>query len=72
MITTGIWRDVYLEYWDDIHIDGTQIITRKLESGKAKMEAVCTVMSDEDTKATFTVEYDKKEAVRKQVALTKG
>ena len=29
-------------------------------------------MSDEDTKATFTVEYDKKEAVRKQVALTKG
>ena len=72
LITTGIWRDVYLEYWDDIHIDGTQIITRKLESGKAKMEAVCTVMSDEDTKATFTVEYDKKEAVRKQVALTKG
>ena len=60
LITTGIWRDVYLEYWDDIHIDGTQIITRKLESGKAKMEAVCTVMSDEDTKATFTVEYDKK------------
>ena len=72
LITTGIWRDVYLEYWDDIHIDGTQIITRKLESGKAKMEAVCTVMSDEDTKVTFTVGYDKKEAVRKQVALTKG
>ena len=72
LITAGIWRDVYLEYWDDIRIDGTQIITRKLEPGKAKMEAVCTVISDEDTKAAFTVKYDKKEAVRKQVALAKG
>lgn len=72
LITTGIWRDVYLEYWDDIRIDGTQIITRKLESGKAKMEAVCTVISDEDTKVAFTLKYDKKEAVHKQVTLVKG
>lgn len=72
LITAGIWRDVYLEYWNDICIDGTQMITRKLESGKAQMEAVCTVWSDTDAKATFTVEYDKKEAVHKQVALVKG
>ena len=72
MITSGIWKDVYLEYWDDLRIDGTQIITRKLESGKAKMEAVCTVESDEDVNMILTVGYDGKEAVRKPVILSKG
>lgn len=72
LITSGIWKDVCLEYWDDLRIDGTQIITRKLESGKAKMEAVCTVESDEDVNMILTVGYDGKEAVRKPVILSKG
>lgn len=72
LITSGVWNDVYLECWDDLRMDGTHIITRKLEAGKAKMEAVCTVMSDEDTEATLSIACDKKNMIRKQVTLTKG
>ena len=51
LITTGIWRDVYLSNTrDDIHIDGTRnYLPGNWSRRKAKMEAVCTVMSDEDT-----------------------
>lgn len=72
LITSGIWRDICLEYWNDIKIDGTQLITRKLEPGKAVMEAVCSVLSDQDSEATFTLAYDNKETVRKKISLQKG
>lgn len=72
LITSGIWRDIRLEYWNDVKIDGTQLITRKLEPGKAVMEAICSVHSDRDSEATFTLAYDKKETVRKKISLQKG
>lgn len=72
LVTAGIWRDVYLECRDSFRIDDTRIVTRKLDAGKAEMEALCTVTSDEAARAELTVKYGTTKAVSAQVSLVEG
>ncbi len=43
LVTSGIWRPVYLEVFDVARLDDVQIITHELTEENAKLEAVVTV-----------------------------
>jgi len=72
LVTSGIWRPVYLHVWNAAKIDNVQIIS-KLE-GKDKAHLTCNIEIDatQDIAGEIDVQYKGSLGVRKKVMVKKG
>lgn len=71
LITTGLWRPVYLESNDGLRIEGAQIATGRLKGNSAEMNALCEVVAYGDKEAKVSVSGAGANVVR-TVTLHKG
>lgn len=72
LITTGIWRPVYLESWDRVKLTDVQVLQPKVTKKMANLKAVFEIESTEDAKAMLLVKNNSKTLQKKQVDLKKG
>lgn len=73
LVTSGIWRPVYLEAWNDLRIENVQLIQNKVNSGSAKLSSVVEIISDDNVSgAVVTVKADGKLVSKETVNLVKG
>lgn len=73
LVTSGIWRPVYLEAWNDVRIENVQLIQNKVNSGSARLSSVVEIISDDDASgAVVSVKADGKVVSQKRVDLVKG
>lgn len=73
LVTSGIWRPVYLEAWNDVKIENVQLIQNNVNSSSAKLSSVVEVVSDENVSgAVVSVKADGKVVSKKTVNLVKG
>ena len=80
LITTGLWKPVYIEVWNDWKIESVQLKTLSLEgvstrSGKAtkaRMQADVDIESEIQTPAEITVLCDGKKLHKERGLLQKG
>lgn len=73
LITSGIWRPIYLEAWNDIKIENSQIIQRKVTSQCANLSSIIEIIADKYyPNAHIIIKADEKPLSSKYVNLKKG
>ncbi len=73
LVTSGIWRPVYLESWDDTRINDVFIDTKSISKAKASLSASIKVTSDRDMPdCDISISEGKRIVAHKHVSLTKG
>ncbi len=73
-VTSGIWRPVFLEAWDEARLSDLQILPRSITTGPAFLLAMVEVESSVTGDATLVLSSptDKTVAVKQEVTLAKG
>ena len=74
-VTSGIWRPVRLEIWDDARIADLHIRQRDLTAAVAHLDTEVEVLASADMEADVTVQYEcggKSDQVARHVALHAG
>lgn len=73
-VTSGIWRPVSLQAWDDARINDLQIVVNKISSGAAQMTAIVEIEASSAKSATVVLENvtNKNNAGKQEIQLNKG
>src|SRR5258706_10222408 len=73
-VTSGIWRPVSLEAWDDARIDDLHILPRDIHGDLAKLTAEIEVVAGADNDAVVVLDNlsDKNVVAQRRVKLTPG
>jgi beta-mannosidase len=73
-VTSGIWRPVYLETWDEARVEDLHILPNQLTAAAASVSAEVEVVADKSATATLIIDNltDKKIAAKREVSLTPG
>lgn len=71
-LTSGIWKDVYIEVWNNVRIDGAHLFTAKLEDNKAFMTVNLDLLSASNGAVDLLLQFDGRQVVKKPVKLNKG
>jgi beta-mannosidase len=73
-VTSGIWRQVYLEAWDNARLADLHILPGKIGADVANVTAEVEISADVNTDATIVVDNltDKNVASQRRVSLTPG
>jgi beta-mannosidase len=73
-VTSGIWRPVLLEVWDNARVSDLHILPREVRADVANVTAEVEVVAGADTDATIVVDNltDKNIAAQRRVSLTPG
>ncbi len=73
-VTSGIWKPIMLQTWDDARIENLHIKQRKLSKENAELSAIVEVVANSDTEAEIEVENktDKGSVATKTAQLKKG
>jgi beta-mannosidase len=73
-VTSGIWRPVLLEVWDNARVADLHILPREVRADFANVTAEVEVVAGADTDATIVVDNltDKNVAAQRRVSLTPG
>ena len=58
LVTSGIWRPVYVLAWDDARIEDVQIVQNEVSEERAMLTSVFEIDSQEDQAATVTIESE--------------
>jgi len=72
LVTSGIWRPVWLKAWDIACIDNLQIIQHEVSEEKASFTAVFEIEAEKNRKAKITVKNDEKTLASASVQLQEG
>ncbi|MGD9929700.1 MAG: glycoside hydrolase family 2 protein [Mangrovibacterium sp.] len=72
LVTSGIWRPVYLKAWDDARINNLQIVQHEVNEQKANFTAVVEVESEKSGPAIIQIENDGQVLATAQVKLQVG
>lgn len=72
LVTSGIWRPVFLKAWDKAKIQDLQIIQNSVDSTQAKFTAVFEINASRNTKATLSIENEGQILATAQINLKKG
>ena len=72
LVTSGIWRPVYLKAWDDARISNLQIVQHEVNEQKATFTAVVEVESEKSGPAIIQLENDGQVLATAQVKLQAG
>ncbi len=73
-VTSGIWRPVSLEAWDDARISDLHILPKDIRANAAKVTAEVEVVARANTNATIVIDNvrDKRVAAERRVSLAPG
>src|SRR6202142_2848424 len=55
LVTSGIWRPVYLEAWDDARIDDVQVVQTALTEERATLRVTATVIAERGGRGRLTL-----------------
>ncbi len=73
LVTSGIWRPVYLLAWSNARIDNVHYVQKNVTARKADINAKVQVIADKDCNATVTIQAEGiKNTWSKKVQLKKG
>lgn len=73
LVTSGIWRPIYLIGWDDARIKNVQYIQEKVTAKKAEIKTRVEVIADKDGEAILNIKADGiKNTWTKKAQLKKG
>ncbi len=72
LVTSGIWRPVYLKAWDKARIDNMQIIQENLDTAVARCTAVLEIEAENPGPAHIRISNDGKVLAQEDIQLTKG
>ena len=74
LVTSGIWRPVYLRAWSDARINDVHYTQTSVTARRAQIDVTVEIMSDKDVTASLSIlnKTDNRTEVLKQVTLTKG
>ena len=73
LVTSGIWRPVYLEAWDNIKIENVHIIQKEVSSERANLTSAEEIISSRNIKnAIITIKADERLIATKCADLKKG
>ncbi|HKI88418.1 MAG TPA: glycoside hydrolase family 2 protein [Draconibacterium sp.] len=72
LVTSGIWRPVYLKAWDDAAIENLQIVQHEVSDEKATFTAVFEIRSLENHSARLTIMNEELQLASEKVRLKKG
>ena len=73
LVTSGIWRPVYLMAWNDARIDNIHYIQENVTARQANIKAKVQVEAEKDCQATLTIRTEGiKDTWTKNVQLKKG
>jgi beta-mannosidase len=72
LVTSGIWRPVFLNAWDNVKIENLQIVQNSVSEKKAEFNAVYEINSVEPCNATLSVVSDSTVFTTSKVKLSKG
>lgn len=73
LVTSGIWRPVYLEAWDNIKIENVHIIQKEVSSERANLTSAVEIISSRNIKnAIITIKADERLIATKCADLKKG
>ncbi|HQU83321.1 MAG TPA: hypothetical protein PKY59_09365 [Pyrinomonadaceae bacterium] len=71
-VTSGVWKPVNLEVWDNARIADLHIKQNKLSKENANVSANVEVVAASEIDATIEIESDKKVVATRAIKLTKG
>jgi beta-mannosidase len=72
LVTSGIWRPVYLKAWNEARIESMQILQNKIDTTIAKCTAVLEIESENSMPAHVLISNDGKELAHADIQLTEG
>lgn len=73
LVTSGIWRPVYLEAWDNIKIENVHIIQKEVSSERANLTSAVEIISSRNIKnAMITIKANERLIATKCADLKKG
>lgn len=73
LVTSGIWRPIYLEAWNDIKIEDVHVLQKEVTSGYANLSSELEILSTQDIKdAMISVTADGNVVSSKCVDMKKG
>lgn len=72
LVSSGIWRPVYLKAWNEARITSLQIIQGNLNESKANLTAVFEIEAENDKKATISVKNNNEQLATLDVEIKKG
>ncbi len=72
LVTSGIWRPVYLVAWNGARIENMQLKQNQLNEHEASLTAVFEVEANAATEATISIENEGVELAKTSIKLIKG
>jgi len=72
LITSGIWRPVYLEAWDNARIADVQLVSKAVSEKSAQLTSKIEIESNNAQAAKVYVKMDGEPMAQKEVHLNKG
>lgn len=72
LITSGIWKPVYIRYWNFVNVRSVQYIQKKLTDSVAIVSAVMVVTSDVPDIGTFRITENSNLLAEERISLSSG
>ena len=72
LVSSGLWRPVYLTVWDDARIENLQLKQNSVSEKEATLTAVFEVEANAANNATISIENEGVELAKTEVKLTPG
>jgi beta-mannosidase len=72
LVSSGLWRPVYLTVWDDARIENLQLKQNSVSEKEATLTAIFEIEGNSENMATVSIENDGNELARADIQLTKG
>ncbi len=72
LVTSGIWRNIYLKAWDNQKIEDIHIVQKSLDAKTAKLQADLHISSDQNGSGQITIKVNGILARSQTIELKKG
>lgn len=71
-VCMGIWKEVYLEFWDELKFEDIYYTTDSIANNKAYLSAHLNIISDIETELQLILNHESSTFLKKSVNLKKG
>ena len=74
LVTSGIWRPVFLEAWDDVRITNVYYAQKSVTAREARIDAIVEICADKEMDAETLIlnRTDNRTEIKKTIRLVKG
>jgi len=72
LVTSGIWRAVYLKAWDRARVQHLQVVQQSVDDSIAKFKAYIEIDSERNRPATYQIQVNGKTTASTVINLTRG